>query len=186
MNIKKKTTVNYVCTGAIIAALYALLTICTWTFSSMEIQLRVAEALCILPLFTSAAIPGLYIGCMISNLIAGNVVDAVFGAMATFAAALVTRLIGRKLKGKLRVILAPLPAVIFNALLVPPVLYYGYGVVSFCGFETVLPVMAMLSLSVLIGQTLACYGLGLPLYWALKKIDQKVHIFKYVRSGENP
>ena len=73
--------------GAMIAAIYGVLTLVFWQFSSMQIQVRVSEALCVLPLFTSAAVPGLTVGCFLVNILMGNVWDAIFGSMATFLAA---------------------------------------------------------------------------------------------------
>ena len=59
--------IRFLCQGAIVGAVYALLTLATWTFSSMQIQVRLSEALCVLPLFTPAAIPGLFFGCIVCN-----------------------------------------------------------------------------------------------------------------------
>lgn len=160
--------------GAAIAALYAVLTLAMWQFSSLQIQVRLSEALCILPLFTNAAVPGLYIGCVIANLLAGNVIDAVFGALATLLASVSTYFIGRKMKGAARLILAPLPAVVFNVIAVPLVLYYGYGFTSFEVGSSVISgfwsVLGLTALSVFIGQMIACYGVGIPLYKALEHI----------------
>ena len=179
--MKKRTL--YLVRGAVIAALYAVLTLVMWQFSSLQIQVRLSEALCILPLFTNAAVPGLYIGCLIANLIAGNVPDAVFGALATLVAAVSTYSIGRRSKGALRLVLAPLPAVIFNAIAVPLVLYYGYGFTTFeFGAEVFSgagPVLGLTALSVFIGQAIACYGVGIPLYLALEKAG----LFRKFGSG---
>ena len=172
--MKRNKKVVYLTQGAAIAALYAVLTLALWQFSSLQIQVRLSESLCILPLFTNAAVPGLYIGCVIANLLAGNVIDAGFGALATLLAAVSTYFIGRKVKGVTRLILAPLPAVIFNVIAVPLVLYYGYGFTTFEMGETVIsgfwPVLGLNALSVFIGQMIACYGVGIPLYNALKHI----------------
>ena len=172
--MKQNKKAVYLAQGAVIAALYAVLTLATWQFSSLQIQVRLSEALCILPLFTNAAVPGLYIGCLIADLLAGNVWDALFGALATLLAAVSTYCIGRKTTGPARWLLAPLPAVLFNVIIVPPVLYFAYG---FTGFdlggsviEGLWPVLGLTALSVLIGQVIACCGVGIPLYLALEKI----------------
>ena len=151
--------IRFLCQGAIVGAVYALLTLATWTFSSMQIQVRLSEALCVLPLFTPAAIPGLFFGCFLSNILMGNIIDAIFGSLATLLAALCTYFIGKLCKKKLRLFLAPLPAVVF-----------GYGVVSFGEVTGVLPVLSLTALSVFIGQTISCYGLGLSLTKMLEKL----------------
>lgn len=171
--MKSNKKVLYLAQGAVVAALYASLTVAMWQFSSLQIQVRLSEALCVLPLFTPAAVPGLYVGCVIANLLAGNVWDALFGALATLLAALCTYRIGKYFKGGARLLLAPLPAVVFNAVIVPLVLYFGYGFSTFetqsAVFEGFWPVYGMTALSVLAGQAIACYGAGIPLYLALKK-----------------
>ncbi len=154
--------------SAIIAALYAALTVATWQFSSLAIQVRLSEALCILPIFTPAAIYGLAIGCALSNFIMGNVIDAVFGTLATLVAAILTRVLAKALKGRL-FWLYPAPAVIANAIAVPLILYYGYGFTTFGSATGTWAVLSIYALSVFIGQTIVCYGVGLPLYFALKK-----------------
>ena len=70
-----------------------------------------------------------------------------------------------------------------NAIVVPSILYYGYGFQDFLGFDTFLPVIALSTLSVFIGQTIACYGIGVPLTIALDRITEKVDIFgkKYIK-----
>ena len=175
--MKARKTISFLTQGAIIAALYAVLTLACWTFSSLGIQVRISEAFCVLPLFTGAAVPGLFIGCFLSNIIAGNVPDAIFGSLTTLVAAGLTYLIGRKLKGKLRLFLAPLPAVVLNAIAVPFILYYGYGLTEFLNQTSAAPVLALYALSVFIGQAIACYGLGVPLALALRSIGRRVGIF---------
>ena len=133
--------------GAVIAALYVVLTLVFAPISFGPIQLRIAEALCILPMFTPAAIPGLFIGCMLANLIGGGVIlDVIFGSLATLIGAVCGYLL-RKNRW-----LVPLPAVIANALIVPFVLKYGYGVV-----DTAIPVLMV---QILGGEILGCYVLG--------------------------
>ena len=164
--------------AAIIAALYALLTFMLWEFSSLAIQVRLSEIMCILPAFTAAAIPGLTFGCAFANLIAGNIIDAVFGSLATLVASYLTYLIGKYIKNrKLAIFLMPLPAVVCNAIAIPFILYYGYGMHSFLGSAHALPVMGLYALSVGIGQAIVCYGGGIPLYGALDKISKKYRIF---------
>ena len=86
------------------------------------IQVRFSEALCILPVFTPAAIPGLFIGCLISNLITGGIIwDIIFGSIATLLGALGTYFLRKKK------FVYTLPPVIANIIIVPLVLRYGYG-----------------------------------------------------------
>ena len=125
----KKTPALYPTRGALIAALYVALTYVAALFglSSGAIQFRISEALTILPVFLPEAIPGLTIGCLLANLIAGGVFwDIVFGTLATLLGAVGARIIGRIAKNQLW--LATIPTILSNALIVPPVLIYAYGV----------------------------------------------------------
>lgn len=175
--VRFRKQIRFLCHGAIIGGLYAILTLATWSFSSMQIQVRISEALCILPLYTPAAIPGLFIGCFVANILSGNVIDAVFGSLTTLLAALLTYFIGKLAKGQLRFPLSLLPPVLLNAVTVPLILYYGYGISSFMGYNAALPVLLLNALSVFCGQVISCYLLGYPLHRALLKIDEKTHFF---------
>lgn len=120
--MNKKTL--FICQGAIIAALYVALTlfISAFNLASGAIQVRISEALCILPVFTPAAIPGLFIGCIISNTVTGcMLLDIIFGSIATLIGAIGSYLL-RKTK-----FLFTLPPVIANAIIVPIVLKTVYG-----------------------------------------------------------
>lgn len=143
----KDPKVTWITQGAAIAALYVVLTLVFAPISFGPVQLRIAEALCILPMFTPAAIPGLFIGCLIANLLGGGIIlDVVFGSLAT----LIGAVLGYMLRSNRW--LVPLPAVIANALIVPFVLKYGYGVV-----DVAVPV---LMLQIAAGEILGCYVLG--------------------------
>ena len=114
----------FVIHAAFIAALYVVLTYVASIFgmSSGVIQIRLSEALCILPYFTPAAIPGLFAGCLLANLLTGCcLIDIIFGSLAT--------LIGAALGYALRKYkyLIPVPTILANAFIVPLVLIYGYG-----------------------------------------------------------
>ena len=165
-----KKTAIYVALAALIAALYAVLTIFLWEFSSLAIQVRVSEALTVLPAMFSSAIPGVTIGCVIANLIAGNVIDAIFGSLTTLLAAVLTRILAKKFTGKLSFLLYPLPPVLLNALVIPFILYYGYGITSMGNVTATYGVLGLMALSVFIGEAISCYALGIPLYLALKKV----------------
>lgn len=113
--------------AAVIAAIYVVLTvfIAAFDLASGSIQLRISEAMCILPVFTSAAVPGLWIGCLIANLVTGaSIFDVIFGSLATLIGAIGTYAL-RKHK-----VLCMLPPVIANAVIIPPVLIYAYGIPS--------------------------------------------------------
>ena len=133
--------------GALIAALYVVLTMAFAPISFGPMQLRIAEALTILPLFTAAAVPGLFAGCILANILGGGVIwDIIFGSLAT--------LIGAWLGYKLRENrwLVPLPAVVSNTLIIPFVLRYGYGVA-----DIPLPLMMVY---IAAGEIAGCYILG--------------------------
>ena len=154
---KRKARILFVCHAGLIAALYTVLTVFVGALglANGAIQFRISEALCVLPFFTPAAIPGLTIGCLIANLWTGCIwQDVVFGALATLLGALGARALRRWLWA------VPLPTVIANVLIVPPVLAYAYHA------EEGIP---FLMLTVGVGEVLSAYVLGLVLLFALKK-----------------
>jgi uncharacterized membrane protein len=111
-------------------------------------------------------VPGLYIGCLIANLIVGApVYDILFGSLATLIAAFTTRYLRKRNFSRW---LAPLPAVLVNAVIVGLILYYVYKLYE---IGVTLP---LCMLYVAIGQTLACYGLGIPLMLLLEKYGKKL------------
>ena len=169
MNTSKK--VRFLALGAVIAALYAVLTYVAAAVNLAygPVQFRFSEALTVLPVFTPAAIPGLTLGCVIANLGSPlRVVDWVFGPLATLLAALATYLV-RDVKVKGLPILAPLPPVITNVVIVGFELAclsdagtFGLGNFTWAAFGTS-------ALSVGIGELVVCYVLGLPLILALER-----------------
>lgn len=157
-----KNKVSVLSQAAMIAALYVALTYVFQPISFGEVQVRFAEALTILPVFTSAAVPGLYVGCLLGNLLGGAVLpDVVFGSLATLLGAVGTRLLR-----KAHPVLAVVPPIVSNMLIVPFVLRYAY--------QVPLPIPLMM-LSVGVGEVLSCGVLGLLLHSALQK--QKDYIF---------
>lgn len=154
MNMKK---IRFITEAAVIAAMYAALTIII-PGGSGQIQVRVSEALTILPFFTPAAIPGLFIGALIANSFVGNgPYDIIFGSLATLLAAFLTWKIRIKQ-------LAPLPPVVINAVVVAGILKLAVNApfVVTMGF-------------VALGELIACYVLGYPLLLLLSK--QKDRLF---------
>ena len=151
----------FITQAAVIAALYVVLVVIFNYISFGPIQFRVAEALTILPYFTPAAIPGLFIGCILANVIGGAVIwDIIFGSIATLIGAVFTYLLRNKSK-----FLAPLPPVLANTIIVPWVLKYAYGAEEMGWFMAV---------TVGIGEILACYVLGMILLFALNKVRRQV------------
>lgn len=151
----------FITQAAVIAALYVVLVVIFNYISFGPIQFRVAEALTILPYFTPAAIPGLFIGCILANVIGGAVIwDIIFGSIATLIGAVFTYLLRNKSK-----FLAPLPPVLANTIIVPGVLKYAYGAEEMVWFMAV---------TVGIGEILACYVLGMILLFALNKVRRQV------------
>lgn len=150
--------VVFIVHAAVIAALYVVLTFVANSLglASNAIQVRFSEALTILPLFTPAAIPGLFIGCILSNFLTGCVLwDIIFGSIATLLGALGTYYLRRFPRW-----LAPLPPIIANTIIVPFVLAYVYQ------FEGSI---AYFMLTVCIGEIISCGLLGLLLHGALTK-----------------
>ena len=122
---EKLSSALYLAQAAMIAAIYIVLTyfVNAIGLANGAIQVRLSEVLCILPVFTPAAIPGLFVGCLLSNTLTGCVIwDIVFGSLATLIGAIGTRLL-RKTK-----FVYTLPPVIANMVIVPLVLRFAYGV----------------------------------------------------------
>ena len=162
--MKRNNKALFIAHAAIIVALYVVLTYLASMLglSNGAIQIRFSEALTILPYFTPAAIPGLFIGCIISNLLAGAILwDVVFGSLATLIGAVFTYLLRKKTRW-----LAPLPPIAANTIIVPLVLSYAYGV------PDGLPYLA---LTVGIGEVISCGILGMLLLKCLEK--HRNHIF---------
>lgn len=157
--------------GAIIAALYVVLTMIAnaMGLANYAIQVRFSEALCILPCFTVAAIPGLTIGCLISNLLTGAMVwDVLFGTLATLLGAIGTYILRR------HKVLMLFPPVIANAVIVPFILRYGYGITwMFHDVEWSIPYFAF---TVGLGEIVSVCILGGLLFRAL--LPYKNIIFK--------
>ena len=153
----KKNKTLFICEAGVIAALYTVLTCCVGAFGLANgmVQFRISEALCVLPFFTPAAIPGLTVGCLLSNLLTGCIwQDVVFGSLATLLGALGARALRRVFW------LVPLPTVLSNTLIVPFVLAYGYHMEEG---------LILLMLGVGVGELLSAYVVGLILFGILKK-----------------
>ena len=146
----------FITQAAVIAALYTVLVIIFNYCSFGPIQFRIAEALTILPYFTPAAIPGLFVGCLLSNILGGAAIwDIIFGSIATLIGAIGTYAL-RKNKW-----LAPLPPIIANTLIVPFVLRYAYGSEG---------VFAMFFVTIGASEFIVCGIIGMLLLFALNPV----------------
>ena len=162
MDGKRRLKARNVAYAAVIAACYTVLTVGLAPISYGPVQCRVSEALCVLPYFTVSAVPGLFIGCLLSNALVGApIYDVVFGSLATLLAALATR----AMRARCSKYLAPLPAVAVNGLMIGAVLKYAYGV----------PVPLWTACAyVAVGQVVACFGLGIPLLLVTERFRKQI------------
>lgn len=174
MSKKSKQTTYRLAEAGIIAALYVALTLLSSLFglSSGIIQLRLSEALCVFCLFTPSAVWGLFVGCVLANVLTGCLPwDIVFGSLATLLGAAGGRAIavlsfrmkdgGHKKAAAIYRYLVPLPTVLANALIIPLILTWAYSVPDGYGY---------LVLTVGVGELLSAYGLGVPLYLGLSRV----------------
>ncbi len=151
----KKTV--FLVQAALIAAVYATITIALAPISYGQLQVRVSEALTVLPFFTPAAIPGLFVGCIIANIFGGGgPIDIIFGSLATLVAAYLSYKMKRKW-------LVPIPPILINGVVIGYVLHYLYGM-------PLIPSMLWVTL----GQTMACYIIGYPLMNVLERYKDRI------------
>ncbi|MGI6776881.1 MAG: QueT transporter family protein [Acetivibrionales bacterium] len=148
---------RFITQAAVIAALYAALTIIFQPVSFLQTQVRVSEGLTVLPIFTPAAIPGLFLGCLIANIFSPvGILDVILGSLATLIAAVVTYKMPKPY-------LAPIPPIVINGIVIGSLLNYVMN----------LPLVPSM-LWVALGQAITCYGLGYPLILILNKLKDKV------------
>ena len=156
----------YLCTAAIIAALYVALTHLSNAFglASGVIQCRISEALCVLPFFTPAAIPGLTVGCVIANLTtSASLVDIIFGSLATLIGAVGARLL-RKHKW-----LVTLPTILANTLILPFVLKFILNLEESVWFFFI---------TIFAGELISAGIIGMIFLLSFEKLNKKNKIFK--------
>ena len=159
--MKRNAKVLFMAQAAMIAAIYVVLTIVFAPISFKEIQVRISEALTILPVFTPAAIPGLFIGCLLSNILGGCIVpDIILGSIATLIGAVGTYLLRTQ-----KLYIAVMPPILSNALIVPFVLRLGY--------QVPLPI-PVLMLTVGLGEIISCGILGSVLHRILAKYQTAI------------
>lgn len=160
MTTQKINKILFMTQAAMIAAIYVVLTTIFAPISFGEVQVRIAESLTILPFFTPAAIPGVFIGCLIGNILGGAILpDIIFGSLATLLGAIFTYLLRSKK------FLAPFPPIICNTLIIPFVLRFGYGIA--------LP-LPLLMASVGLGEILSCGVLGFILLFSLLRYRHRI------------
>lgn len=146
---------KYLAEAAVIAAIYAVLTFVLAPISYGAVQVRISEALTVLPFFTPAAVPGLFVGCIAANILSPyGLPDLICGSMATLIGAAGSYMLRKKPA------LVPLPPVISNGIIVGAMLYYVY--------EVPLPLILQM-IYVAAGEIIACYAVGYPLMKYLNK-----------------
>lgn len=173
----KNKTIRFITVSAVIAALYVVL---TWLTNFIPpiggvFQLRIAEAMCILPMFTPAAIPGLILGCFLTNLLLGyGIYDIVFGTLATAIGAVLTYFISyRKNDASIgrftfRAILGTIPPTLSNALIIPFVIMLSSNIPF--SFAAYLPLV----LDVGLGELVCVAAFGIPLAFALRPQRERI------------
>lgn len=148
---------NFLVQAGLIGAIYAVLTIVFAPISYGQIQVRIAEVMTVLPMFTPAAIPGLFVGCIIANIFGGGgMIDIVFGSLATLFAAYLSYKMPKRW-------MVPIPPIIVNGIVVGFILNYVLG----------LPLLITMGW-VTLGQMVACYGLGYPLILILENYKSQI------------
>ncbi|SES98019.1 QueT transporter family protein [Anaerobranca gottschalkii] len=148
----KKTT--YLVQGALIAAIYVVLALALAEISFGPWQVRIAEALTVLPYLTPVAIPGVFVGCLIANFFSPfGILDVILGSLATLIAAVLTYRMPKRW-------LAPLPPVLVNTFVIPILIYFTAN-------EPV--TFWFLVAQIFIGQVIACYGFGYYLLLILER-----------------
>lgn len=152
-----KRSSKFLAHSAIIAALYVVLTYFANALglANSAIQVRFSESLTVLPVFTPAAIPGLFLGCLISNILSGCIFwDVIFGSLATLLGAIFTRILKNYKK------IACIPPILSNTIIIPFVLKFAYGLPAGIGYFI---------LTVGIGEIISCGILGMILLFYLEK-----------------
>lgn len=168
--MEKRLALNFITRTAVIAALYALLTMFLPLLSYGPLQFRAAESLTLLPILFIEAVPGLTLGCLIANIFSPyGWYDMVFGTLATLIAATLTRFIATRKKmfvkrAELMPVIASFPPIFVNALILPLIWYMFAGDVGY--FLNMWTILAT--------QSAVIFILGLPLYYGIKRT--KIHL----------
>jgi uncharacterized membrane protein len=160
---ENRTKTKKIVLSGIIGGLYVVLSLLTLPVASGAIQFRVSEGLTLLPLFFIEAVPGLFFGCMLSNIITGCMaLDVILGSLTTLLASILTYLVGKMFKSHaLRISIGGFFPVILNALFLPLVWLLCYGAIEYVYYLQVL--------FLLISQSVSVYAIGTPIYLMLNK-----------------
>ena len=171
--MKQFFTTKRLCRAGIIAALYVVL---TWVFMAVAyngfLQIRPAEALCILPLFFPEAVPALFIGCVIANSTSPFALyDMLIGGMATLLASTCTYLVGRAIrKDAVRLAVGGIFPILFNAIFIPFIIVVLCGDLG--GYEAPLVAYLVSAASIAATEAVWVYALGAPLYVTVKRLQR--------------
>ncbi len=158
-----KITTKKLARAGVIAGLYTAISMLIFPLAGGAIQIRISEALTLLPLFFIEAIPALFIGCLVSNLILGLAIyDILLGSLVTLLSAMLTYLIGKLIKRHFqKVLVGGIFPVLLNAFFLPLIWLLCYGTIEYVYYLQVL--------ILLVGQTVSVYLFGIPLYFAVNK-----------------
>ena len=164
--MKKSSTIKLARAG-ITACSYLVLSLITLPIMGGAIQFRISEALCVLPLIFPETAFGLFVGCMLSNLLGACApLDVVFGSLITLIAGIITYFIGKRIKNTtIKVFVGGIFPVLLNAFLLPVIWQFAYGILEYAYLLQVL--------FLIISQSLSIYGLGFVVYVNIKKINDK-------------
>ena len=148
-------TTSSIARAGIIAGLYVVLTLITFPIASSEIQFRPSEGLTLLPLIFPEAIVGVFVGCVLSNLIGCVVLDIIFGGLITLISAILTYFVGKLIKSMpLKIIIGGIFPVLLNAFLLPVIWYYAYYESSY--------IYVIQVVFLLVSQSISVYAVGTP------------------------
>lgn len=152
--------------AGVIASIYTAISLLVFPLAGGAVQLRVSEALTLLPLFFIEAVPALFVGCILSNLIVGCAPpDIILGSLITLVSAMATYGTGRLIKNLvLKIVIGGLFPVLLNALLLPLIWIYCYGAIEY--------IYAVQALILIVGQSLAVYAVGVPLTISLNRLKK--------------
>ncbi len=185
MSKGNKFSAKFIAEAAIIAGIYVVLSLLLQPITYEQIQCRVAEALIMTVFFTPAGAWGVCIGCFITNLFSPSWLDLVFGTLATVIAVLLTLPIVKSIKKKCgdvldykHSLLIPIPTVLVNAIIIPFVLYFGFGFKTFdwgsSSFDAISIVFLFTALSIAAGEIVACYVFGPVIIKVMKMIENRM------------
>ena len=176
--MKKNRKLLFITQGAVIAALYVVLTLLSGPLASYSPQVRFSEALCVLAAFTPVAIPGLTIGCALANLLTdASIWDIIFGSAATLVGAVGTYFLRKiALKGPFGFV-AAVPPIVANTLIIPFVLSYALGVEG---------TISVLMFWVWLGEMISCGVIGTVLFYVLKRYRDKLGFKEPKREPQEP